>query len=101
VHKQALLLESGLNRLALQAEIQRLRAVTTWAGEATRASRHLAPLVLLLAPLAGFLVARRGHRSHSWLGRLAAAIRWIAPLYRIWKILSPARSEAPAERPAA
>jgi hypothetical protein len=100
VQKQALLLESGLNRLALQAEIQRLRSGTAWAGEATRASRQFAPLLLLLAPLAGFLLARKGRRTDSWLSRLAAAVKWIAPLYQLWKRFSPARKEAQAEESA-
>ena len=100
VQKQALLLESSLNRLALQTEVQRLRSATAWAGEATRASRQFAPLLLLLAPLAGFLLARKGRRADSWLGRLMAAVKWIAPLYHLWKRFAPARKEAQAEESA-
>ncbi len=101
VQKQALLLESSLNRLALQAEIQSLRSATSWAGDATRASRQFAPLLLLLAPVAGFLLGRRGRRADSWFTRLAAAIQWIGPLYRLWKTFAPARKQPQPDAPAA
>jgi len=52
LQKQALLLESGLNRVALQAEVQSLRSSTAWVSNVTSASRRLAPLLVVLAPLA-------------------------------------------------
>jgi hypothetical protein len=94
LQKQALLLESGLNRLALQAEIQRLHSATWWVSGANRASRGLSPLLLVLAPLAGFLLMRGSRRPNSWLSRLAGAAKWIAPLYRLWKSFSPGREES-------
>ena len=101
LQKQALLLESGLNRLALKAEIQSLRATTSWVGEATRASREFAPLLLVLAPLAGFLLARGSRRPDSWLNRVAGAAKWIVPLYRLWRSFAPRRKEAEATEPPA
>ena len=100
VQKQALVLESDLNRLALRAELQSLRSATAWVGTATRTSREFTPLLLLLAPLAGFLVARGFRRTGSWLSRVATAVKWIAPLYQVWKSFSPARKEVPAEESA-
>ena len=58
LQKQALVLESGLNRLTLQAEVQSLRSATSWVNDVTGASRELAPLLVVLAPIAGFLMAR-------------------------------------------
>ena len=101
LQKQALLLESGLNRLALQAEIQSLRSATSWVGDATRASREFAPLLLVLAPLSGFLLARGSRRSGSWFSRVAAAAKWIVPLYRLWKSFSAGRKEGETTEPAA
>ena len=104
LHKQALLLESSLNRLALQAEIKSLRSATLWVSDATRASREFAPLLTILAPLAGFLLARGSRRPDSWFNRLVGAVKWIVPLYRLWKSLSgpsTVRNEAPPAYPAA
>lgn len=88
LHKQTLLLESALNRRALQAEIQSLRSSTSWVRDATRASREYAPLLSVLAPLAGFLLARDSRRPDSWFNRVVGAVKWIVPLYRLWGSLS-------------
>ena len=56
--KQVLLLESGLNRLTLQAEFRSLRSATAWVSDVASASRELAPFLMVLAPIAGFLFAR-------------------------------------------
>ena len=101
LQKQALLLESGLNRVALQAEIQSLRSATAWVSDVTSASRELAPLLVVLAPLAGFLLARGSRRPDSWLSRLMTLAKWVAPLYRLWKSFSARRSEPEAGKPAA
>ena len=98
--KQALLLESGLNRVALQVEVQSLRSATAWVSGVTSASRELAPLLVVLAPLAGFLLARGSRRSDSWLSRLMRLGKWVPPLYRLWKTVSAHRSEPEAEKPA-
>ena len=100
VQKQALLLEISLNRLALRAELRNLCSAAAWTSEATRASRRFAPVLLLLAPLAGFLLGRRGQGTGSWFGRLSAAIQWIAPLYRFWKAFAPGRKQPSAKEPA-
>ena len=98
LQKQALLLESGLNRVTLQAEFQSLRSVSAWV---TGASRELAPLLAVLALLAGFLLARGSRRSDSRLSRLMALAKWVVPLYRLWKSVSPRWSEPEAGKPAA
>jgi cytochrome b561 len=89
--KQVLLLESGLNRLTFQAEARSLRSASAWMRDVTGASRGLAPLLMLIAPLAGFLVARRSRRPNSWFSRLMAVAKWAAPLYRLWKSISARR----------
>ena len=93
--------ESGLNRLVLQAEIQNLRDATAWVTEATRWPRKAGPLLLVLAPLAGFLLTRLSRRPDSWFNRVTAAAKWIGPLYTLWKSFSASRTEAEAGDPAA
>jgi hypothetical protein len=94
------MLESSLNRAALQADIRRLRSATTWVREATSVSREFAPWLTLLAPVAGFLVARRARRSRSWFGRIVTAVKWVGPLYGMWKRFCRGRQEADLGKPA-
>ena len=100
LQKQALLLESGLNRVALQAEIRHLRSATAWMGEAASVSRKLTPLLIFLAPLAGFLLATSSFRAGSWLGRVVNLGKWASRLYRVWKSFTGLRSKPEAEEPA-
>ena len=101
LEKQALLLESDLNRLALQAEVRDLRSATAWLSAATHASRGAKPLLLVLAPIAGFLLSKVSRRPGSWSSRVATAARWIAPLYPLWKSFSSSRKDAEPVEPAA
>ena len=101
VQKQALLLESSMNRLALQAKVQSLRSATAWLSDAKGVSRELAPLLVVLAPIAGFLFARGSRRPDSWLSRLMALAKWGVPLYRLWKSFTARRSEPETGKPAA
>jgi len=93
LQKKALLLESSLNRRGLQAECQNLRSATAWVGEVAQVSRGLSPLLLVLAPLAGFLLARGSRQPDSWLSRIVAAARWIGPLYKLWRGFSSNREQ--------
>ena len=99
--KQALLLESGLNRVAMQAELQSLRSATTWVREAASASRRFTPLLVLLAPVAGFLAARGARRVSSWFSRVVTVIKWVGPLYGLWKQFAPRRKRPEVPKPAA
>jgi hypothetical protein len=99
--KQAILAESDLNRLVLQTEIQNLRSATAWVGEATRWPQKAGPLLLVLAPLAGFLLTRISRREGSWFNRLAAATKWIGALYTLWRRFSASRKQAEGDEPAA
>ena len=85
LHKQALILESDLNRLALQAEYQSLRDATVRVSQVTQAWRRLAPWVLLLAPVAGFLTIRSVRQPGSVIGRIGSALKWAQPLYSLWR----------------
>jgi len=93
--------ESGLNRLALQAELQNLRSATDWVSKAARWPRKPGLVLLVLAPLAGFLLARVSRREDSRFKRLLAVAKWIGPLYQLWQSFSASRKEAEAGEPAA
>ena len=99
LHKQALLQESSLNRLALRAEVHSLRSSTAWMRDATRASRQSAPYLLLLAPIVGFLLARGARRPESWLSRMTGLAKLILPLYRLWKSFATGRNKTEAAEP--
>lgn len=97
LQKQALLLESSLNRHALQSELHQLRSAAAWMSNAARAPRQFAPLLVVLAPLAGFLLVRTVRRPDSWFNRLASAAKWIGPLYSLWRTFSAAISASKRE----
>ena len=101
LQKQALVAEGDLHRLLLQTEIRNLRSATAWVSEATEWPRKAGPLLLVLAPLAGFLLTRISRREDSWFRRVSAAAKWVGPLYTLWKSFSAGRKEAEAGEPAA
>ncbi len=101
LERQALLAESSLNRLALQTEFQNLRSAAARVSEAARWPQKAGPLLLVLAPLAGFMLTRFARRPDSWFNRLAAAAKWIGPLYTLWKRLSAIRQQTDAGEPVA
>jgi len=101
LQKQALVLESTLNRYALQAELQDLRSAAAWMRHAARAPRQLAPLLVILAPLAGFFLVRTVRRPESSFTRVASVAKMIGPLYGLWRTLSAARSKSAEAAPPA
>jgi hypothetical protein len=87
LRKQALLVESHLNRLAFDAEWQNVRAAASWAREIAQTGRTLRPWLLLAAPLVGLLPGRGGLGSTGRLGRLLGLLRWVRPLLTVWGAL--------------
>jgi hypothetical protein len=85
LRKQALLLESDLNRLALYVECERLSKVGSWAGRIADVRKILGPWALLLAPLAGVALALGLRRRSGWLGSLTKAVALIGPLIQLWR----------------
>jgi hypothetical protein len=85
LRKQLLVLESNLNRAALQAEWGNVRAATAWVRSARQTFHQVRPWLVLLAPLAGYLTARRPNRPPGVLRRLVSAWRWIRALLGVWE----------------
>jgi len=75
LQKQALVLESDLNRLALHAELRQLRAVRTWANFLKHSGREMAPWALVLAPVGGVVVALGPRRTVRLVGLVTTVIR--------------------------
>ena len=100
MQRQALVLESSLNRLKLQLEFQKLRAST---ADLADAGRRRAPFLLALAPIAGFFFARgsgsSGGGKTSWLGRLMGLAKLIGPAMTLWRSFSAGKKPAPPEAP--
>lgn len=86
--KEALLLESSLNRLKLQAELQNLRGLVRPAGGLAGKARGLVPWLTLLAPIAGFFAFRGLRRGGSPAGRFASVAKLILQGYQLWRRFS-------------
>jgi len=85
LRKQALLLQSGLNRLTIQFEFERLRQLGSLLGVMNGGSGGLKRWALALAPMAGVAAALGFRRSRKALGSLATLITIIKPLIRFWR----------------
>jgi len=93
LQKQALVLESSLNRHALVSEVNELRSAAARVSNALHASRRFVPLLMLLAPLAGFFAYRAARRPVSLITRLVKLAKWIGPAYSLWRSFSAARNQ--------
>ena len=82
LRKQALLLESDLNRLTLRAECERLLEA---AGHVQELRRQIKPWTMVLAPLAGVALALGLRRARSGVGLLAKALVIAPSLIGIWR----------------
>ena len=81
LRKQALIVESELNRLTLRVEIDQLRAAAAGIGRGAKAGGWLS----LLAPLAGIWFMRRFRRRESAPDRTTSVLRSLLSLYALWK----------------
>jgi hypothetical protein len=99
LRKRVLILESSLNRAALEASWQDLHTATAWLRRAEHTFRQARPWLLLLAPLAGLAVARDPSRPVRLLSRLLGALKWIRPLLGVWQSFAGARAKSHAPQP--
>ena len=77
VQKRLLVAESEANRIALGAELRRVLTPLEWLD---RMRSKTAPLLLLGAPIAGYLATRK----------LPGALRWVSRgmrVFRVFKVL--------------
>ena len=65
--KEELLVQSEVNRRALAVESLRIQSVLAWADAGVHFARKARPALIILAPLAGFWLARKAtFRSRVW-----------------------------------
>jgi hypothetical protein len=83
--KQALIIESNLNRIALQIECENLRTATRPLHEIGSAAHRMGPWLLPLAPLAGLLAAGFLRKRSGLLGTLASLLRSVPPVLALWQ----------------
>jgi hypothetical protein len=88
-----LILESSLNRLRFQAELQNLRSAYGRSTEALRAPRKLLGVLAVAAPAAGLLLGS-GARRGSLIKCAARAVKWVPAIYQIWRQFKPAKPKA-------
>lgn len=84
LQKQALILESSMNRLALQNEWQSLQQAAGRLTKPAQAFGNVNPWLLILAPVAGFLAVRSLRRHDSMFRRVAPCLKWALALYGVW-----------------
>jgi hypothetical protein len=89
LRRQALLLESDLNRLTFAAEFQSLRQAVNWVGGLSAAGRRFAPMALMMAPLAGVAMALGLRRSSARAGFLTRVLGVAPLLIRLWRACVP------------
>jgi hypothetical protein len=81
--KQALLIESDLNRLMLRIEVEHLRSSTARLDAGLAKVRHVVPWLLPFAAAVGLFTGRHARKTSSprdWLGR---ALRLLPILLQI------------------
>ena len=83
--RRALVAESELHRQQIAVEVEHLRAATAWVERAMSAARSVLAAWPVLAPVAGFVIARKGRsllrtvgKGWSWwrIGRRLAGL-WL------------------------
>lgn len=80
LRKQSLVLESELNRLTLQAEVQNVRAGIRGLGTGNPSGGWW-----LLAPVAGFFVVRLLRRSTTAASPVMSLLKWLPSVWTLWK----------------
>jgi hypothetical protein len=88
IRKQALILESGMNRRLLQTQWRELQEATAWLGEVRRLGRGARTWLPLLAPLAGWLALRGRKHSAPLANRTGSLLSWIEIARSIWNGLA-------------
>lgn len=86
--KQALVVESAANRLALQFEVESIRAAATRLDRAAEKLKRFGPWLLGLVSVGGLLVGRRmrlrPQRRSRWHSAISL-LRWLSPLLALWQ----------------
>ena len=101
LRRRELVLQSTLNRLTMQTELQQVRTALQPAERIVGSIRAVRPWLLLLAPLAGIFTVRGVRGNGSGFSRLLALARCLQQLLALWKQFRPASTETEPETPSA
>jgi hypothetical protein len=83
--KQQLLLESEINRQVLVLECIQLKSSFRWTQTGVRWFKTIPPAWLILAPVAGYLVARSFRSERGWLHKAIVFGEMIRKLLPFWQ----------------
>jgi hypothetical protein len=97
LRKQALLLESDLNRLRLRAELGQLREAADLTSNLKRLAERIGPWAMTLAPLAGIVAALGLRRREAGGGFLRKAFNVAPALIRLWRAFAKPSKESEPE----
>ena len=101
LRRRELVLQSTLNRLTIQTELQQVRTALQPAERIVGSFRAVRPWLLLLAPLAGIFAARSVRGNGSGFSKLLGLMRCLQQLLALWKqFKSPATNAEPETPPA-
>jgi hypothetical protein len=86
LRKQALILESEINRHLLATEWRKTQSATAWVGEAARWGQRARAWWPLVVPALGALVGRCFRRTAAPpVGRARSLLSWLTWGYSLWK----------------
>lgn len=86
LRKRALVIESELNRLALRNDWQQVCEATQWIARVSHWWQQANPWLLLLAPVAGVVTARRVmHGEGGIISRAFGLLKWVRPILGLWR----------------
>ena len=85
LRKQALLLESGINRLELGREVDDTRGHFAWLNDPVAAAKENSPLLVTLAPLAGVLASRLLRTSRPGTPKLTLLVDALRIGWPLWR----------------
>jgi len=83
--KQALLVESQLNRTLLMLEVENLRSSTARLDSTLTTARRIGPWMLPLVSTMGFFAARRARNKPTRLGWFGLILRYLPILFQLGK----------------
>jgi hypothetical protein len=85
LRKQALILESGVNRCALANEWRQVQAATAWVEEAKRWGQHARAWWPVAVPVLGAVAGWCFRRSAPAASRTGSLLKWAALAYSLWR----------------
>ncbi|MCU0875211.1 MAG: hypothetical protein MUE50_23005 [Pirellulaceae bacterium] len=80
--RQLLLVQSGLRRATIEVHVATASDSLRWLDAGVRIGRRAGPWLMALAPLAGFLAARKTLGFWSMVGRSLPLVRAALTLFR-------------------